>query len=902
MFLSRWWNVLRARLRTLLKRPSVETELEKELRFHLERQREENVARGMSADEARYAASRRLGGITQIQEECRDMRRTGQLESILSDVQFAARTLIHTPGFSAAIIVTMAIAIGANSAIFSVIDGVLLKPLPYPQPERLVRVFLNNPEYPKFPLNPFDLKDYRERSRSFESLTDSVNGGSLNAIGGYARDDLQLSGIDTPMRLTAFAVTAGFFHVLGERPAIGREFSTRDELAANGHVVILSHELWNSRFASQPNILGRKIILNGEPYTVVGVMRSGFAHPGNDYHAVAYGQRVDVWVPFPFRDNPANRGSHFVDGIGRLKTGVTVAQAQADLNAVMAQMAREHEGDRGWHVRLTPLQSEIVGGTQRLLWTLLGAVGLVLLIACVNAANLLLARATIRSREFALRAALGARRSRLIRLLLTESILLSLIGAALGGAIALAGVNALVALLPSDFPRAGDIHVNAAMFLFTLTVAIATGILFGLAPAWQGSNVDLRTSLHQSGRSVTSSAGVLRLRNSLVVSEIALACLLLIGAGLMLRSFANLLDTNPGFRPTGTVTASISLRSPSYDYAKPESINRFYEQLLLRLVSTPGVSAAGIATDLPWTGYDDNTGFTIQDKTPPPNTEFHARYHSASPDYFRVLGIPLLKGRFFNAHDRKESSHSLIINQAMAQRYWPGEDALGRRITFEDHPKESDWLPIVGIVGDVKDTPASDGAEPAFWWSLPEWPYMDVSVAVRGRSEPSVLADDIRAAVHALDPSLAIAEVRTMDEIAAKAYSSSQFALLLFGLFALLALVLAGIGTYAVMSYSMNQRSHEFGLRMALGAQSRDVFTYVFRQGMKLTIGGTAIGVVSSLILGRFLASLLYRVSAHDTLTMAAACFVVIATAALACYVPARRATQNDPMNALRAD
>lgn len=889
MYPSRWRNVLRTQLRAFVQRGKVETELEKELRFHLERERQENLARGLTGEEARYAASRRLGGVAQIQEECRDMRQTEQVETTFRDSLYAMRTLARTPGFSVAIIATMAIAIGANSAIFSVVDGVLLRPLPYPNPGRLVRVFLNNPEFPRFPLNPFDLRDYRERSRSFES------------IAGYARDDLQLSGTDTPVRLAGFAVTAGFFHVLGTAPEIGREFSTTDELPGSGRVVILSHQVWTARFAARPDIVGRKVILNGEPYTVVGVAARAFEHPGNEYHALAYGERVDIWTPFRFKDNPAERGSHFVDGIARLRDGITPPQAQVELTAVMTQMGREHQGDRGWHVIVTPLHTEIVGGTTRLLWTLLGSVTLVLLIACVNAANLLLARATIRGREFAVRSALGAKRSRLIRLLLTESVLLSTVGAALGACIAVVGVKTLVALLPPDFPRPGDIHVNGMMFLFTLTIAIATGVLFGLAPACQGSNVDLRTSLHQSGRSATSSAQMLRLRSGLVVSEVALACMLLIGAGLMLRSFANLLHTDPGFRARNVLTASISLRTPSYNYAKPETINRFYEQLLARLDSMPGVGAAGVGTDVPWTGYDENDGgFTIEGKKPAPGSDFHARYHSASADYFRTLGIPLVQGRFFDTRDQSDSSRSLIINQAMAKLYWPKENAIGWRIAFDDNFKKHDWFTVVGIVGDVKDTPASDGAEPAFWWTVREYPYMDMVVAVRGRSGASVLADNIRASVHALDPSLAVADVRTMDKISAKSYSSSQFAFLLFGLFALLALSLASIGTYGVMSYSMNQRRHEFGLRMALGAQPRDVLTSAFGKGMKLTITGTFIGIFCSLAFGRILASLLYRVKIYDPVTIAAACLIALITAALACYLPARRATQNDPMVALR--
>ncbi len=890
MYVSRWLDMARARVRSLLRRAEVEGELEKELRFHLEQQVKDNQAAGLPPDEARWAAARRLGGASQISEECRDARRTNTLAELFQDLRYAARTFIHTPGFSLAIVLTMALAIGANTAIFSVIEGVLLRPLPYNRPDRLVRLFVNNREFAKFPLNPFDLRDYRDRSRSFESLA------------GYSRDDLQLSRTGKPEKLTGFAITSGFFHVLGGKPLIGREFTRLEELPANGHVVILSNQLWRTRFAANRDILGQKIILNGEPYAVIGVMPPGLEHPGNDYHEVAYGKPVDVWIPFPFKDDPNNRGTHFVDGIGRLKNGITLNQAEAEINAVMAQLAREHGEDRGWHVTLTPLRREIVGGSQRLLWILLGSVSVVLLIACVNAANLLLARASVREREIALRSALGARRGRLLRQLLTESILISVAGAALGAVLAVAGVKALVSLLPPDFPRASDIHVNGLLFLFAFLVALITGILFGLAPAWQGSAVDLRQSLHEGSRSVTGGRGSLRLRNALVVSEVALACVLLTGAGLMLRSFFNLLRTDPGFRPQHVLTASLSLRTPDYDQRNSDLATRFYEQLLTRLAGNPGVVVAGLGTDLPWTGYNENTGFAIDGKQPPPHTEFHARYHAASADYFRALGIPLLRGRFFNAHDRKDSQPSLIINRYMERLYWPGESAVGKRISFEDHPKEKDWLTVVGVVGDVKDTPASDRAEPAFWWALDQQPFLDVVIVVRGPSAPDLLASSIRNSVHGLDPTLAVGDLQTMQQITDRAYASARFSLALLALFALLALTLAAIGAYGVISYSMNQRSHEFGLRIALGAQPNDLLAYVFAQGMKLALAGTVIGFIGSLACARVLASLLYQVEEHDPLTLAAAFLTVLIAAACACYLPARRATHSDPMTALRAD
>ena len=887
--LSRWREVLRMRFRSLLRRERMERELDKEFRFHLEQQTEENLARGMPPAEARSAALRMLGGVTQIQEECRDMRRTNLIEDVLGDLRYATRTFARSPGFTAVIVLTMALAIGATSAIFSVIDGVLLRSLPYPRPDRLVSLFTNGGDFPKFPLNPFDFRDFRDRARSFESMA------------AYTHWDIQLSGSGQPASLTGFSVTAGFFHVLGVDPLIGREFSKKDELPGSAHVAILSNRLWRSRFGSRRNILGQKIVLDAVPFTVIGVMPAQFEHPGNEYHAVAYGEAVDVWAPFVFEGS--NRGSHYLDGIGRLKNGATAARAQGELDAIMTQLGRQYEQDRGWKVLVVPLQREIVGRSQRLLWVLLAAVSVVLLIACVNAANLLLARAAIRQREIALRAALGARRSRLVRQMLTESVLISLAGAVLGAVIAVGGVKALVSLLPANFPRAGDIHVNIAMFLFTLVVALATGILFGLAPAWQSSKADLVRGLHEGGRGVAGGFRSVRLRNGLVVSEVALACLLLIGAGLLLRSFVNLLRTDPGFQPERVLTAGVSL--PTANYKTGEASSHFYHELLTRLASISGVSAAGAATDVPWTGYDENAGgFTIAGQNPRPGQEFHARYHVASVDYFRALGIPLRSGRFFTAHDDKNAPLALIVNQAMARRYWPGEDAAGKRITFEDHPKEKDWMTIVGVVGDVKDTPASVGAEPAFWWPLLQqpWGFNGMSIVVRGNSDTARLAAKLRSAVSELDPNLAVAHIRSMDNIADDSYSASRFALFLIGLFALLALSLAAIGTYGVISYSTNQRSHEFGVRMALGARPRDLMAFVLSEGMKLAVAGMVVGVLCGLALGRLLGSLLYGVSANDPLTILISCLVAVVASVLACYIPARRAARNDPMNALRAD
>lgn len=892
MNLRRWLGAIQMRLRSLVRRDRVERELDKELRFHLEQQIEENIASGFSPEEARYAALRRLGGAEQIKEECRDMRQTAYLEDLGKDLRYAGRALRKSPGFAAAIVLTLGLSIGANSAIFSVIDGVLLKPLPYPQADRIVRLFFSSNTYPKFPLNPFDFRDFRSRSHSFDSLA------------AFTRSDAQLSGSGEPVRLAAFRVTAGYFRVLGLAPARGREFNREDELPGNGRVVILSDRIWRTEFGAAPDIIGRKITLDSQPFTVIGVMPPGTEHPGNDYHALPYGDTVDAWRPFTFDGNPNQRGSHYMEGIGRLKPGKTPAEAQAEMNTLVAEVGREHGGYEGWHMLVIPLYRDVVGADERMLLVLLGAVGLVLLIACANAANLLLARATARQREIAVRMALGAARSRLLRQTLTESLLLALMGGGFGTLLALGGVHVLVALLPGGFPRADSIHVNASVFLFTLLVALAAGILFGLAPALQSSRIDVQQALREGARGAAGSKHHQRLRDALVVAEVGLACVLLVGAGLMLRSFVNLLRMDPGFRPDHVLTASLSL--PGTEYKTPASALHFEQQLTTNLAAAPGVKYAGIGTDLPWTGYDENEGgFLIEGEQPPPGHEFHARYHFASPDYFRALGIPLVSGRFFTDADNHDAPAALIINATMARLYWPHGDALGGRVSFEDNPKEKDWMTVVGIVGDVKDQPASGGAEPAFWWPMAQVPLLNggvMSVAVRSDTGTSGLANVLRREVHRLDPALAVADLRQMDQIADANIATPRFSLFLVGLFAALAITLAAIGTYGVISYSVGQRTHEFGMRMALGAARRDVLRLVLSQGVRLALLGVILGAAGALALARVLRSLIFEVSPTDPLTFAAVGTLVLAVAAVACYVPARRATQAHPMVALRSE
>ena len=814
-----------------------------------------------------------------------------RFETVWNDFRYAVRTLGRTPGFVVVMVLTLALAIGANSAIFSVIEGVLLRPLPYAQPDRIVRIFFNSDAYPKFPLNPFDLRDFRNRSRTFDS------------VAGIVRADTQLSGAGEPVMLHAFRVTAGYFRVLGFSPARGREFTTADEVPAAAHLAVLSDRIWRTRFQSDPGILGRTITLNAQSHTVVGVMPPGVQHPGNDYHAIADGDTVDLWLPFPYQGDPTHRGSHFMEGIGRLKPGVSPQQGNADLTAVLQQLMREHVTAKDWRVYLVPLYRELVGPTERMLFVLLAAVGMLLLIACVNAANLLLARSSARVREIAVRSALGAARSRIVRQLLTESLVIAFAGGALGTLLAVGGVRALVAFLPSGFPRASEIHLDPWVFLFTLVVAVVTGLLFGLVPALTASRTDLQQSLREGGRNSTGSSRQMRLRNVLVVGETGLACVLLIAAGLMLHSFVNLLKSDPGFRPQQVLTAGVSL--PYENYKTAQQSRRFYSQLIAGLEVLPGVQSVGVGTDLPWTGYDENAGgFTVEGRSAEYNDKTTARYHVASLDYFRAVGIPLLKGRFFNGHDLKDAPNVIVVNESMARNYWPGEDAVGKRISFSDKPTEKDWFGIVGVVGDVKDQPAATAAKAAFWWPLEQMPFdnTDMSVAIRSNADPAQLADQLRLALRQLDPGIALADLRLMHQIADASVSRQRFTLFLIGLFAALALVLATIGMYGVISYSVSQRMPEFGMRIALGAQPWDLLRLIVGQGLALSIPGAAIGLLCAVALGRLLAGLLYGVSALDPVTFAAVAFLALATTTIACYFPANRATKADPMSSLRSE
>jgi predicted permease len=806
------------------------------------------------------------------------------MNTILQDLRYGARMLLKKPGFTLIAMITLALGIGANTAIFSVVNGVLLKPLPYREPEQLIRLFESSQAQPKFPVARGNFLDYREQNAT------------LAGMALYTRRDVELSQDDKPERLAALGVTAGFFELLGVRPMLGREFGREDELPNNNSLVILSHALWQRRFNSDPGVVGRLVTLSGRPFTVVGVMPPGVQHVGGDYRSMPHGETVDLWGPLELPPQ-AERYAHFCNAIGRLKPGVSLEQATADLNVIAGRLAQQFPNtNQGWRISVQPLQEEIAGRARTTLLALLGAVLFVLLIACVNVANLLLARATTREREIAVRAAVGAGRGRIVRQLLTESLLLAMVGGGAGIMLAQWAIDALRTLGPEQLPRLQAVSIDGRILLFTLGVTLLTGVLFGLAPVLQAGQVNLNELLKEGGRG--GGGRRRRLRDALVITEVALALALLAGAGLLIRSFWKLQQTDPGFNPEHVLTANLFL--PSARYGDASKVAAFHQRLLERITALPGAQSAGLTSDLPWTGYDENAGPTIEGKTFPPNDEPSARYHYVSPDYFRTIGVPLAAGRFFNADDRRDTQRVALINRSMAERFWPGESAVGKRIAFSSQPKESDWFTVVGVVGDVKDFPHSPAAEPAFYWSMTQLPISQFILAVRATADPSSLVEAVRGEVRALDKDLPLADAQTLETIAAKAVAGRRFTLWLVGFFALTAMSLAAIGIYSVLSYLVAQRAHEIGLRMALGAQLGDVLKLVIRQGMTLVLLGLAFGLGASFALTRLIKGLLFEVSATDPLAFALAAALLALVALLACYIPARRATKVDPMVTLK--
>jgi predicted permease len=866
-------------------RGQVEQDVDAELRFHLEMRADDLIEEeGMIPAAAREEALRRFGDVDKITDTCREIgkrREKAMWWSELStelrqDLGYALRQMWKAPVFTLIAVLTLALGIGAATAIFSVADAVVLRPLPFPEPDRLMRLWETNPQTDSFSVSDPNYLDWRTANRSFSDMA------------AIRFTTLSLVGDGEPVRLTAAAATASLFPLLGARPLLGRTFLPDEDRPGGGtQVAVLSHRLWQSRFGADPTVVGRSLQLEGRSYRVIGVMPAGFAFP--DW--------AELWIPLAPGTN-ADRTDKWLDVIARLKPGVTVEQARADLGAIARRLEELHpDSNRTWGVRIIPFQEWLVGPQiTRTVLVLFSAVGLLLLMACVNVSNLLLARATVRGREMGLRAALGAGRARLVRQLLTESVLLAGCGAVAGLGVAHGAVRLLRAFGPADVPRLSEVSLDGRVLAFTLAVALVTGLLFGLAPALQASRTDLHALLQQGGRAALAVGR--RLRDALVVGELAMAMLLLIGAGLMIGSFLRLQQAGTGFDPDGVLTVQLELPEAEYP---DERRSLFFNEALARISGLPGVRAAGATNTAPFGSFSPSIEFVVEGReSRGPEDFLSADWRSVTPGFFRALGIPLLRGRLLTEADRAGAPDVVVISQTMADRLWPGDDPIGRRILWGG--EDGGTLTVVGVVGDIRDLDIAEDARQILFLPYQQIPWPQMTLLIKAAGAPSGLAAAIRREIRGLDGDLPIPEVRPLRQSVSDAVAEPRFRMFLFGVFAAAALGLAVVGVYGVMTFAVAQRTREIGVRLALGAQPWSVVGLVLRRGLLLTLLGIGLGWAGAFALTRFLASLLYGTAPTDAVTFAAVALLLAGVATVAGYLPARRAAAIDPRLAFSAE
>jgi putative ABC transport system permease protein len=882
---------LRTRLRALLRKSEMERELDEELRYHVEQQTEQNIRLGMGPEEARDAARKSFGGMELAKERSRDARGVRFLEELWQDLRYGARMLVKNSGFTSVAILTLALGIGANTAVFSIVNPSLLRPLPYPDADRLVMVWQSNLKRKEMQgeVGSGKFLDWKHRNQTFAYLA------AINTAGWFLSHGGEIEVLD------GVKVTADFFQVMGVQPLLGRTFLAEEEEPGKDRVVILSHRLWRRSFGSDPNIVGRAIVfkrLRGrtptvekgegeEVCTVIGVMPPNFAFP----------ERSDIWQPQTTFDAAAanDRNSAFLQVVARLKPDVALADAQLEMERLTQSLAQEYPdsyADSG--VNLTPLREHTVGQTRSAFLALMGAVSFVLLLACANVTNLLLARAGIRRKEIAIRSALGASRARILRQLLLESTLLSLLGSVAGFLLAFWAFDFLKSLVPEDTPRLGEIKIDFWVFAFTFIVSFGAGIVTGLAPAWSLLRTDFTDALKESSSSSGKGPRLSLFRRVLVAVEVALALVLLAGAGLMVKSFWLLRQVDPGFDPN--LVTSVQVFAPGLRFS-PEDSQRaipVLEEMLQRVQQLPGVRSAALIDKLPFSGSENISSFNIGGRPPWTNGLAPlAQTGVVSPGYFETMGIPVLKGRPFNNQDTLSTQGAVIINESFARLHFPNEESLGQRINGRE---------IVGVVKDVKHIGLDKEVKEQLYFPFQQRPTPMVTLVVRTATDPASLASALRNTIRETTRAPVLWAIESLREQISRSMASRRLSLALLGAFAALAFALSAVGIYGVLSYSVAQRTHEIGVRLALGAQKKDVLALILREGLTWTLVGMLLGLLLSYGLTRFIATQLYRVAALDPQTLISVALALGAVALLACYVPARRATRVDPMVALRRE
>ena len=884
-------NVFSTRVRALHQREAVLGDIDEEMRLHIEMETEANMERGLPPAEARRAALRSFGNLDRLRETAYDVRGGGFLETLVQDVRYGARLLAKNKGFTAVAVLTLALGIGANTAIFSVVNELLLRPLPYSGAERLALLWEIGPDdRHQNSVSTANYRSWQEQSTAYESMA------------AFTDRRISLTGGDgEPEEVTGQYATPELFQVLRVEPLLGRFFTPEDAVEGAAKVVVLSHGLWKRRFGGDPKLVGNPIMLSGAPVTVIGILPPGFQWYIRQ-GASTGGRPASIWLPLALPTKEPNIRGRFLGVVARLKPGTTFEQATAEMKTLAARTEIESpEYNKGFGAEVLPLREQLVGNVRSALLILLGAVAFVLLIACANVANLLLSRAAAREKEIALRTAIGASRSRVVRQLLTESLLLAVLGSLLGLVFAWWGLRALVAISPADVVNLEGVGLNVPVLAVTLAVSLVTGLLFGLVPALEATRLNLNDTLKEGGKGSGQSARSQRLRGALVITEVAMALVLLAGAGLLVKSFVGLQRVNTGFNPENVLT--MVLRLPGAKYQEVPQLTAFFNQTMERLRTLPGVRNVGMVNYLPfYGGLGAGTGFTIEGRPAPapgdiPTTDVRV----TDGGYFAAMGIPLLRGRNFTDVETREERHVILINDALARKYFPGENPLGKRIAVEmsEEPFPSE---IIGIVADVKHESLVTDAPPTVFMPFPDLPYPFMTLVLRTTGDPADMAADARNAIRAIDPEQPIADVRTMRRVMSEFNGRARFNTILLGLFAALATLLAAVGIFGVMSYSVTLRTREIGLRMALGAQPGQVLKLILKQGLLLTLIGIAVGLAGALALTRLLSGLLFGVGSADPATFAAIVLLLTVVSWIASYIPARRATRVDPLLALSSE